>query len=120
MSERIAFEVNERPDTMVMSCLKGHITCSYRDLVDTFGKPNDLDMEDGDKVWNSWVVEFNKYDSDGALDGVIKASIYDSKEAHPLDSIERETNRWHIGGYDREAEWLVHDAVNGNIQQEIV
>ena len=119
MSERIAFEVDENPGFMNMSSLKGHITCSYRQLVDTFGKPNDLDMEDGDKVWNSWVVEFNHYDDEG-LDHVVQASIYDWKEQHPLDSIERETNRWHIGGYKREAEWLVHDAVNGEIKREFV
>ncbi len=119
MSEKVTFVVDEHPQFMNMSHLVGHITCSYRTLVDTFGRPNDADMEDCDKVWNAWTIEFNHYDEDG-LDRVVMASIYDWKEQHPLDSIERDKTRWHIGGYKREAEWLVHDAVNGNIQQEIV
>ena len=117
MADKVMFEVPEHPQFMNMSHLVGHVTCSYRKLVDTFGRPNDADMEDCDKVWNAWTIEFNHYDEDG-LATVVMASIYDWKERHPLDSIERATTRWHIGGYKREAEWLVHDAIEGNIQQE--
>ena len=120
MTVKVTFEVNENPDCMVMSSLKGYISANYRQLCDVFGKPNDLDMEDGDKVYNSWVIEFNHYDAHGQFENVVKASIYDWKEVHPLDSIQAEMYRWHIGGYTKEAEWLVHDALNGNIQQEIV
>ena len=61
MSEKVTFVVDENPQFMNMSHLVGHITCSYRKLVDTFGRPNDADMEDCDKVWNAWTIEFNHW-----------------------------------------------------------
>ena len=87
------------------SCLKGHITASYDALVEAFGEPNILNAEEGDKVWNEWGIRFSEGDDD------IYATIYDWKE-HDAYVSHVGGYRWHIGGKQVEAVWLVLDALN--------
>jgi hypothetical protein len=98
------------------SSLRGHINASYDALVEAFGEPNILNAEEGDKVWNEWGIEFRVPIEDDGMGDVddyetINATIYDWKEHGAYDS-HLGGYRWHIGGKQVEAVWLVLDALN--------
>lgn len=76
--------------------LKGHVTCSYNDLVKIFGYPNA--PSDDYKVSTSWVLEDDK--------GNVH-TIYDYKETNLYDdsypTVEefrtQPSHDWHIGAH---------------------
>lgn len=77
-----------------MTCLRGHITSTYANLVDVFGEP----MKDGFDDYKSdaeWVVQFE--------DGLV-ATIYNYKNGMNYCGSEgTPTHRitdWNIGGHD--------------------
>ena len=86
------------------SSLRGHIPASYQALVDTFGEPNILNAEEGDKVWNEWGIRFSDGDDD------TYATIYDWKEMDAYDSHYGEY-RWHIGGHSHLSVELIYEAL---------
>ena len=97
------------------SSLRGHITISYKALVEVFGEPNILNAEEGDKVWNEWGIEFRVPVEDDGMGDVddydtIHATIYDWKEMDAYDSHYGEY-RWHIGGRQMESLWCVMEAL---------
>jgi len=80
------------------TCLMAEITCSYKDLVSLFGKPND--KGDGYKVSTMWVLK----DEDGNV-----CDIYDYKQTRLYDrqSMTIKAFRslpsysWHIGAHNK-------------------
>ena len=105
MSRKTTYQLDDYVPTG--SCLKGHVTASYQDLVETFGEPN---MDPGDKIWTEWSIEFSV--PDGDLDNDYHhVMIYDWKESNP-DHSRIGRYQWHIGSKSREAIWLVRDALN--------
>lgn len=85
---------------MQFSSLQGYIHATYDELVEAFGEPqfgpDTGDMDD--KVTCEWEIE---------LEGQ-ECRIYDWKEYTGVTP--RDRYEWHIGGRDRDAERLVHDA----------
>jgi hypothetical protein len=87
------------------TCLRGHITTSYANLVDVFGQP----MKDGFDDYKSdaeWVVQFE----DGSV-----ATIYNYKNGMNYCGSEgTPTHRihdWNIGGYDTAVVTYIIDAL---------
>jgi hypothetical protein len=87
------------------TCLRGHITTSYANLVDVFGEP----MKDGFDDYKSdaeWVVQFE----DGSV-----ATIYNYKNGMNYCGSEgTPTHRikdWNIGGYDTAVVTYIIDAL---------
>jgi hypothetical protein len=78
------FKVNKSNIKVSGSCLQGHITATYDELVKAFGEPE----EGCDKVKAEWNIKF--------ADGTI-ATIYDWKNYH-LETAESVTD-WHVGGF---------------------
>ena len=88
------------------SCLQGYMTATYDELVDKFGEPYKAEQEGGfDKVWTEWNLMF---DTD---EGLVYATIYDWKENGPYVAREANSYRWHVGGFDYEAEEAVQTAL---------
>ena len=107
MTEKIRYQLDDYVPTG--SCLKGHVTAPYRDLVEAFGEPN---MDPGDKVWTEWAIRFTVPSEEDPEDSdEHHVMIYDWKESHPDHSRIGEY-RWHIGSKSREAVWLILDALN--------
>ena len=97
----------------VGTCLQGHVTATFDQIVERFGEPNILGegLGSGDKVWWEWGVQFTKWDDALEDDEPIYATIYDWKETHP-DHAHTGEYRWHIGGFNTEASWLVSEALS--------
>lgn len=89
----IKFTKNANPH---MTGLQGYVHATYDELVSVFGEP---DLRDGDKVTAEWCLEFE--------DGTI-ATIYDWK----MGETPRGLYRWHVGGYDARAAWLVQTTLD--------
>ena len=105
MSRKTTYKLDDYVPTG--SCLKGHVTASYQDLVEAFGEPN---LGPSDKIWTEWSIEFSV--PEGDLDNDYHhVTIYDWKETNPDHSRIGEY-QWHIGSKSREAIWLVRDVLN--------
>ena len=96
------------------SHLLGYIRASYDDLVELFGEPN---AGPGDKTWNAWDIEFTIYDKEGEVEDTVYCNIYDWKEMHPDISRLGEYD-WHIGGINKEADYLLYDLMGKSPKPE--
>ncbi len=96
------------------SHLQGYIRTSYDLLVKLFGEPN---AGPGDKTWNAWDVEFTIYDKVGEVEDTVYCNIYDWKESHPDHSRLGEYD-WHIGGVNKEADYLLYDLLGKSPKPE--
>lgn len=89
-----------------MSCLRGHITTSYANLVEVFGEP----LKDGFDNYKSdaeWIVQFE--------DGLV-ATIYNYKNGINYCGTEHGTptmsiRDWNVGGHDTAVVAHVRDAL---------
>ena len=114
----IKFKVADDPAVshVVGTSLKGTIQTSYADLEEKFGTPTiGPDDRTGDKTTCEWHIEFRVPIED---DGMGDIDDYDEVVATIYDWKNRETpmgrTTWHIGGKEREAEYLVSDVLAGN------
>ena len=96
------------------SHLLGYIRASYDDLVEMFGEPNGVMC---DKVWNSWDIEFEIYNKKGEVEDTVYCNLYDWKEADAEISKRGEYD-WHIGGVDKEADFLIYDLLRQSPKPE--
>jgi hypothetical protein len=97
--------------------LKGSVNANYNDLVKVFGEPTYKAEESGgmDKVWTEWDIDFEVADEfsldDPDASHRVQATIYDWKESGPYVAREANSYRWHVGGFDYEAEDAVQTAL---------
>lgn len=107
--EKIVQYITHNEDDSIRTCgtcLRGHITTSYANLVDVFGEP----MKDGFDDYKSdaeWVVQFE--------DGLV-ATIYNYKNGINYCGSEHGTpthriHDWNIGGYDTAVVTYIIDAL---------
>lgn len=83
--------------------LRGHVTATLADLIETFGEPMRTSFGD-DKTTVEWVLVFENEDEADTV-----ATIYDWKnEGTPKF---HEVFEWNIGGKDYDAVIKVHDAL---------
>jgi hypothetical protein len=102
------FITHNEDDSIItnMTCLRGHITTSYANLVDVFGEP----MKDGFDDYKSdaeWIVQFE--------DGLV-ATIYNYKNGINYCGSEQGTpthmiKDWNIGGHDVAVVTYIKDAL---------
>ena len=115
----IKFEVADDPgmSNVVGTSLKGTIKTSYSEIEEKFGEPTiGPDDRTGDKTTCEWHIEFHvPIEDDGMGDAdpddydIVVATIYDWKNREtPM-----ERTMWHVGGKEREAEYLVSDVLEG-------
>ena len=83
-------------------------------LVEMFGEPN---CPPGDKTWNSWDIEFTIYDKVGEVEDTVYCNIYDWKEMGP-DASRYDEYDWHIGGINKEADYLLYDLMGKSPKPE--
>ena len=96
--------------------LKGHITATFDELVDTFGYPNIVNDKtpQADKVWWEWCIDF--YDAEE--DESCVATIYDWKEMGPSASRIGEY-MWHVGGKSLQSLWCVTDTLERTYPEKL-
>jgi hypothetical protein len=96
----VTIRANEHSIDSGGTCLRGYLHCSYKDLTDKFGKPEN---GDGEKVRAEWVIE-------AKIDGKkVVATIYDWKQYTALSKL----TEWNIGGFDRNAVELIQSLFPG-------
>lgn len=100
ISETASSEING-------SCLQGHITIKYHELVEVFGEPGEGDEY---KVQKEWAIQFE--------DGTI-ATIYDWKWSEEYNGDGHGTHytmvpEWNIGGFDNNAVIYVNRAIQSH------
>ena len=90
------------------SSMKGTVTATFDELVETFGCPNIVNDKtpQADKVWWEWCIDFY----DDKEDESYVATIYDWKEIGPSSSRTGEY-RWHVGGKSLQSLWCVTDTL---------
>ena len=96
--------------------LKGHITATFDELVDTFGYPNIVNDKtpQADKVWWEWCIDF--YDAEE--DESYVATIYDWKEMGPSASRIGEY-QWLVGVKSLKSLWCVTDTLERTYPEKL-
>jgi len=83
--------------------LQGYVQATYDQLVQVFGKPHYGPDAQEDKTTCEWQMEF----SDGTV-----ATIYDWKHSSTPYGL----YQWHIGGYDEQALFNVHEVFAASVR----
>lgn len=87
------------------TCLQGHISATYQELIDIFGEPTYLDSSADGKVTTEWELSGENLFGDS-----MPITIYDWKE---YDGGERSRSglkyEWHVGGTERSAVTYILD-----------
>lgn len=79
--------------------LVGYITCSYADLVKTFGEPNG--GTDGYKVSTEWIVRDTELGHTLCIYEYKETSLYNSSNPTVEEFRALPSYQWHIGGGHR-------------------
>ena len=86
--------------------LQGYVNATYEELVAVFGE----DIGPSDKVFNEFRGEISVYDPEFECWNIYTVTLYDWKEDSPYTA-RTGTYRWHVGGYNADAPYLVEDAL---------
>jgi hypothetical protein len=90
LDQTAKISVNKRSIMCSGTCLQGYIDCSYQELIDKLGEPEE---GDGDKTRADWAIQATIGDEK------FVATLYDWKEYRPLE----EVPTWNIGGFNADA-----------------
>lgn len=111
-------KANRKPWTMggdpVGTCLQGHAPFLYSRIVEVFGEPTRVNLEEGSRVVFEWVMTFE----DGTVATIYEyksSSLYgDGDDAPTPEEMKKSFTDWHIGGKNKRAVELIHSALNGS------
>jgi hypothetical protein len=86
--------------------LQGYVMATNAELEAVFGE----NLGPSDKVFNEFRGEIAVYDPELDCYDAYTVTLYDWKEASPYTA-RTGTYRWHVGGYNADAPYLVEDAL---------
>ena len=86
--------------------LQGYVMATYAELEAVFSK----NLGSSDKVFNEFRGEISVYDPEFECWDIYTVTLYDWKEYSPYTA-RTGTYRWHVGGYNADAPYLVEDAL---------
>lgn len=86
--------------------LQGHVNATYEELEAVFGE----NLGSSDKVFNEFRGEISVYNPEFECWDIYTVTLYDWKEDSPYTA-RTGTYRWHVGGYNADAPFLVEDAL---------
>lgn len=105
MTEVSVFDCGDSVEATGTS-LQGHVNATYEELEAVFGE----NLGPSDKVFNEFRGEISVYDPELECHDVYTVTLYDWKEDSPYTA-RTGTYRWHVGGYNADAPYLVEDAL---------
>jgi len=105
MTKVEVFEVGNFVDAKGTS-LQGYVMATYAELEAVFGE----NLGPSDKVFNEFRGEISVYSPEEKCHDIYTVTLYDWKEDSPYTA-RRGSYRWHVGGYNADAPYLVEDAL---------
>ena len=105
MIEGEVFDSGNTVDAVGTS-LQGYVNATYEELEAVFGE----DLGPSDKVFNEFRGEISVYNPKFECWDIYTVTLYDWKEDSPYTA-RTGTYRWHVGGHNADAPYLVEDAL---------